>query len=107
MPNVFEKLAAREHENDTKLGMPATDQAHHDRRLHLMSMLRGGKGFGTPAKQPRKDAQGLTRGDRKRLRRAAANAKVSEERDLLFMHRAARRRLLDEMIVAEQNRDAA
>lgn len=43
--NVFEKLAQREHENDTKLGMPSTDPAHFDRRMHLMSVFTGGNGF--------------------------------------------------------------
>lgn len=33
--NVFDKLAQREHENDTKLGMPSTDPAHFDRRRQL------------------------------------------------------------------------
>lgn len=40
--NVFDKLAQREHENDTKLGMPSTDAAHFDRRMHLMSSITGG-----------------------------------------------------------------
>ena len=94
--NVFEKLAQREHENDTKLGMPSTDPAHFDRRMHLMSMLAGGKGFGNLPKEIRKFADGTTRGDRKRAARAAANAKVSEERLPIYMHSAARARALAE-----------
>ncbi|AYM05698.1 hypothetical protein [Agrobacterium tumefaciens] len=99
--NVFEKLAQREHENDTKLGLPSTDCAHFDRRMHLMSSLTGGNGWSKMPKETRKFADGTTRGDRKRALRAAANAKVSEERLPMFMHSAARRRALaDEVRVA-------
>ncbi len=99
--NVFEKLAQREHENDTKLGIPSTDAAHFDRRMHLMSILTGGKGFGSLPKEIRKFADGTTRGDRKRVARAAANAKVRENRLPIFMHSAARRRTAaDEVRVA-------
>ncbi|NTA48186.1 hypothetical protein G6L34_08770 [Agrobacterium tumefaciens] len=99
--NVFEKLAQREHENDTKLGMPSTDPAHLDRRMHLMSVLTGGKGFSNQPKEPRKFADGTTRGDRKRAARYAANAKVSEHRLPIYMHSAARRRALaDEVRIA-------
>ena len=92
--NVFDKLAQREHENDTKLGMPSTDPAHFDRRMHLMSSITGGNGWSKLPREPRKFADGTTRGDRKRAARAAANAKVSEERPPMFMHSAARRRAL-------------
>lgn len=98
--NVFTTLANREHENDTKLGMPSTDLAHFHRRMHLMSTLRGGKGFGQSPKGLKRDAQGLTRGDRKRLRRQVVNERVSEDRQPQFMHSAARRRLEAEMAVA-------
>lgn len=94
--NVFEKLAQREHENDTKLGMPSADPAHFDRRMHLMSALTGGKGFSNQPKELRKFSDGTTRGDRKRAARAAANAKVSETRLPMYMHSAARARALAE-----------
>ncbi|MBO0129135.1 hypothetical protein [Agrobacterium burrii] len=90
--NVFEKLAQREHENDTKLGMPSTDAAHFDRRMHLMSSITGGNGWSKLPKEPRKFADGTTRGVRKRAARAAANSKVSENRLPIYMHSAARRR---------------
>ena len=99
--NVFEKLAKREHENDTKLGMPSTDPAHFDRRMHLMSVLTGGKGFINQPKETRRFADGKTRGDSKRAARDAANAKVSENRLPIFMHSAARRRAAaDEVRIA-------
>ena len=100
MSNIFTKLAKREHENDSKLGMPSTDRAHYGRRMHLMSTIRGGKGFRTPASVPQRDAQGLTRGDRKRAPREATNAKVSESRPYLFMHSAARARWRAEQVRA-------
>ncbi|HCV70563.1 MAG TPA: hypothetical protein DHE23_01775 [Agrobacterium sp.] len=92
--NIFVDMAQREHENDTKLGMPSTDAAHFDRRMHLMSVLPGGNGWSKLPREPRKFADGTTRGDRKRAASAAANAKVSEERPPMFIHSAARRRAL-------------
>lgn len=90
--NVFDKLAQREHENDTKLGMPSTDAAHFDRRMHLMSSITGGNGWSKLPKEPRKFSDGTTRGDLKRAARVAANAKVSENRLPIYMHSAARNR---------------
>ncbi len=89
--NIFKRIVAKEHETDTRLGMPLYDVAHK-RRLDAMSRMTGGNGFPTPAKDPRKDAQGRTRGERKRALRAATMAKVSEDRAPQFMHSAARRR---------------
>ncbi|QCM10310.1 hypothetical protein CFBP6625_08090 [Agrobacterium tumefaciens] len=71
--NVFDKLAQREHENDTKLGMPSTDVAHFDRRMHLMSSITGGNGWSKLPKEPRKFSDGTTRGDRKRGSRRGAD----------------------------------
>lgn len=91
---AFDAVVAREHENDTKLGMPSTDAGHFHRRMAVMQQMTGGAGFSPMPKEPRKDAQGMTRGDRKRALREAANAKVSEIRDPEYMHSAARRRLV-------------
>jgi hypothetical protein len=91
---AFEAVVAKEHENDTRLGMPSTDLGHFARRMTAMENMTGGNGFGKMPKLPRKDAQGLTRGDRKRALREATNAKVSENRDQQFMHSAARRRVV-------------
>lgn len=90
---IFNAIAAREHANDTKLGMPSTDPMHYARRRTIMEKLAGGKGWRTDPKEPKKDAQGLTRGDRKRAARERANAKVSEHRDYELLNSAARRRL--------------
>lgn len=92
MSNIFTDLANREHENDSKLGMPSTSYEHHVRRLTLMENLAGGKGWGKPKKELRKFADGTTRGQRKRALREATNAKVSESRPFLFLHSAARAR---------------
>ncbi len=86
MSNIFTDLATREHDNDTKLGMPSTSLEHHIRRLTLMERIAGGKGWRTPAKELRKFSDGTTRGQRKRLARERANAKVSEQRTNEFRH---------------------
>lgn len=87
---IFHKALEAEYADDTKLGMPSKDEGHRVRRLAAMERMTGGRGFTKPAKEPRKDAQALTRGDRKRTARAATNAKVDETREPQFMHRAAR-----------------
>ncbi len=83
--NVFEKLAEAERKLYVLLGVPLGEL--NVGRMTLMRALRGGKGFQTEAKEPRKDAQGLTRGDRKRALRMATNAKVSEVRAPEYQHR--------------------
>ncbi|THK38144.1 hypothetical protein EHS39_11730 [Ensifer sp. MPMI2T] len=98
--NIFDKIVANEYANDTRLGLPSADNGHHSRRLNAMAIMRGWNGFRTPAKEPKKDAQGMTRGDRRRAARAAANARVSEERSYLYMHSAARRLLLTQQVLA-------
>lgn len=88
--NIFTKIALNERGNDTKLGMPATDPGHHQRRLDLMSRATGGKGFRVPAKEPTtRGNSGKTRGQMKREARDLANAKVSEYRDRKFRHSSA------------------
>lgn len=101
MTNIFNDIVADYHANDFKLGIPSTDAAHFDRRKTVMEKLSGGTGWRSPAKEPKRDAQGLSRGDRKRLAREAANSKVNEDRPYLYMHSAARRRALEaELAVA-------
>ncbi|SFB52629.1 hypothetical protein SAMN03159496_04673 [Rhizobium sp. NFR07] len=100
MSTAFQKVLDKEHENDSKLGMPSTSLEHHVRRLTLMERLAGGKGWRDPKKEPRRDAQGLTRGQRKRALRETTNAKVSESRPYLFMHSAARARWRAEQVRA-------
>lgn len=94
MSTAFQKVLDKEHENDSKLGMPATSYEHHVRRKTLMERLAGGKGWRVPKKDVRKFADGTTRGQRKRALRAVFDAKVSEERTHIYMHSAARRRAM-------------
>lgn len=94
MTNIFQRISASEQANDFKLGMPSTDEAHRARRLTLMETLTDGKGFRIPAKEPKRNAAGLSRGDRKRIARSAADAKVSESRPYIHLHSAARRRVI-------------
>lgn len=89
--NIFNKIVADEYANDTRLGLPSTDTMHFLRRMNVMSTMRGGNGFRVPAKEPKRDAQGLTRGERKEKARLAANARVSEYRDPQFIHGLTRR----------------
>jgi len=70
--SIFAKVLAAEHADDTRLGMPALSEAHSLRRRDVMSSMTGGRGFTVAAKTPAKDAQGMTRGDRKRAARARA-----------------------------------
>lgn len=90
--NAFDKVLAAEYGDDTRLGMPAKDSAHGLRRLAAMERMTGGNGFRAPATKPREDAQGLTRGQRKRKARAAAMERVTENRAPEYMHSAARMR---------------
>jgi len=89
--SVFDRVLARDAENDTRLGV-FLDGIAQKRRLDAMSRMRGGNGFRIPSQEPRKDAQGLTRGMRKRKARALAMERVSEVRAPEFMHSAARMR---------------
>ncbi|MBY3543626.1 hypothetical protein HFN71_28495 [Rhizobium laguerreae] len=91
--NIFDKAVADEYANDTKLGMPSTDEGHFARRLALMERITGGKGFRTQPKLPAVRANGKTRGEMKRGARERANAKVSESRHPEFMHSSARQRV--------------
>lgn len=91
--NIFDAIAASEHANDTKLGMPSTDPMHAARRRTIMERLAGGKGWRTAPKLPATRDDGTTRGDRKRIAREIANGHVGEARDPEFMHSSARRKI--------------
>lgn len=52
------------------LGNPLPSREATERRLSNMAALSGGRGFMVPKKEPRTDAQGMTRGQRKRARDA-------------------------------------
>ena len=90
--NVFQRLFARQVANDYLLGLPSIDEAHQKRRLNAMASLNP-KGFRTPPKTPRTDAQGLTRGDRKRRRRRMCNdiarEQIAAEREARERQKAA------------------
>lgn len=67
--NIFNKILADEHQDDTRLGFPARDKAHYDRRMNAMARLTGGRGFTTPKQEPKTHPTfGTTRGERKRQR---------------------------------------
>ena len=95
--NIFDEIAAREHANDYRLGMPSANSAHFDRRMTAMAQLTNGKGFRLYPTQPKRDAQGLTRGDRRRLRHAAAFDKWKAAEAERIAKRAAQAEALDRM----------
>lgn len=67
---VFAKIMNRE--IGQTLGNPLGEgSGAHQRRMGAFALMRGGRGFRTPAKQPRVYPNGMTRGQRKRAIRAA------------------------------------
>lgn len=64
----------------------ATDGLDMQRLLSERATMIGGRGFRQYPKPTRTFADGTTRGDRKRAARAAANAKVSEQRAPEYRH---------------------
>jgi hypothetical protein len=106
--NIFNEIAARENANDYRLGMPAANSAHFDRRMTAMAQLTNQKGFRLYPKQPKRDAQGLTRGDRRRLRHAAAFDKWKTAEAERIAKRAAQaeaiNRMSDDMAKAKRGR---
>lgn len=91
--NAFNKVLAAEAEAATRLGNPSDNSASFHRRMNAMATMTRTHGFRVPPMEPRKDAQVLTRGDRKRAARAIAASKVTEARAPQFMHSHARRTL--------------
>ncbi|QNP78383.1 hypothetical protein [Agrobacterium tumefaciens] len=72
--NIFDKIVGEQTERETSLGAPLRDPLAIQRRLSHFAALTGSRGFRTPKKTPKVDAQGMTRGDRKRARHAKAFA---------------------------------
>lgn len=75
LSNAFRKVIHRDATEPFRLGCPAPDADASKRRMQAMFELTGGRGFRQPKTPPKVDAQGRTRGDRKRALRDAANAK--------------------------------
>lgn len=94
MNKFFKKIAAiihGEQKADVSLGAPAVDRAAYDRRMTLFRNMRGGDGFAKEPGKPRKNADGLTRGQRRRAMAAKSRAKVSEQRPVKYRHASATR----------------
>lgn len=70
--NIFNKIIVDQAKKETTLGNPLMDEMAISRRQNHFAALRGGDGFRQPKASPRTDAQGLTRGKRKRLARLKA-----------------------------------
>lgn len=89
-PNALAKVLAAEANAATRLGNPSDSVAAFHRRMNAMATMTGTHGFRVPPLEPRTDAQGKTRGQRKRAARALAASKVTEARAPQFMHSHAR-----------------
>lgn len=83
--NIFDKMVSRDWDAARRLGCPAATEAERLRRVEAMAAMNP-SGFRTPAKQPRRDAQGKTRGDRKREARTRTNAKIKAEQSRAAKH---------------------
>lgn len=66
--NIFNKILADRGDREECLGSPLRDPMAIARRQNFFATLTGGNGFRTPKKALRTDAQGLTRGQKKRAR---------------------------------------
>jgi hypothetical protein len=73
--NIFDQIIARDADRETTLGNPLKDSVAIARRQNHFATLRDMKGFRIPPVQPKTNAAGLTRGDRKRAARVTANAR--------------------------------
>lgn len=91
LKRIFSEHVAREQASEHTLGNRLGDEAANERRLNFFASLNPA-GFRQPKKSVATDAQGRTRGDKKRARRAAAMNKVSEERPEKYRHSVDRRR---------------
>lgn len=79
--NVFNKIMGDQSKIETSLGNPLNDPMAIARRQSHFAAMTGGRGFRTPPKSLKADAEGLTRGDRKRARREASNAAIQDQHD--------------------------
>lgn len=70
--NIFDRVIGKERAIETRLGNPLPTREARERRANYFATMTNGKGFRTPPKTPETDAQGRTRGDRKRLARKRA-----------------------------------
>lgn len=83
MSGAFGKVLLKDQAGTNTLGNPlGRDSGPFLARMNNMSIMRGGKGFTTPKMKPRTNHQGLTRGDRRRIRRqwaADAEREIQEK----------------------------
>lgn len=70
--NIFNKIVIDQTKKEITLGTPLMDEMAISRRQSHFAALRDGDGFRQPKASPKTDAQGLTRGKRKRLARLKA-----------------------------------
>lgn len=86
----FTRYVSDRQRDERLLGIPLRTVEARERRMNHFASLNP-KGFRTPSKGIRKDAQGITRRDRRIARNAKLMKPVSEDRPAKHMHSVARR----------------
>lgn len=81
--SIFDRIMGRQVASETTLGNPLRDPDAIERRMNYFAQCTNGNGFRIPAKEPRVDTLGLSRGDRKRIRAASARQREIERRQSL------------------------
>ncbi|MER9524018.1 hypothetical protein NKI96_10580 [Mesorhizobium sp. M0292] len=85
--SIFGKIMARE--IGESLGNPlGQGSGAFMARKAALALMRGGRGFRTPARKPRVYSNGMTRGQRKRLIRAACATAESDRQKLVCSKKA-------------------
>ena len=76
--NIFTRTANLLEGGETLIGCPSKDEGHFERRMNAMAQMNP-SGFRTPKRALKTDAEGNTRGMRKRARLEVAKEKQREE----------------------------
>lgn len=63
---IFDKILEEQSAPERTLGNPLGDPSAIERRINFFSFLTKGKGYRKVSEGPKKNAQGKTRGERKR-----------------------------------------
>lgn len=79
--NIFDRLIARETEQDTRLGCPAGSPEAIERRMNALARMTGGNGFRTPKRGPKISKGGTTRKERNAHVRPNYLARLRAEAD--------------------------
>lgn len=98
----FTRYVSDQQRDERLLGIPLRTVEARERRMNHFASLNP-KGFRTPSKGIRKDAQGMTRRDRRLERNAKLMKPVSEDRPAKYMNSLPRR--IDEVARLSERTD--